>query len=44
LKRFFVRVDQHHYQVSKQLRDAIVFAPQNLITDAPFSRLDLDQL
>ncbi|HEY9183229.1 MAG TPA: CheR family methyltransferase, partial [Gammaproteobacteria bacterium] len=41
LKRFFVKVDQHHYQVSKQLRDSIVVAPQNLISDAPFSRLDL---
>jgi two-component system CheB/CheR fusion protein len=41
LKRFFVKVDQQHYQVSKQLRDSIAFAPQNLINDAPFSRLDL---
>ena len=41
LQRFFVRTDDHHYQVSKQLRDAIVFAPQNLISDAPFSKLDL---
>jgi two-component system CheB/CheR fusion protein len=41
LKRFFVKVDQQHYQVSKQLRDSIVFAAQNLISDAPFSRLDL---
>jgi two-component system CheB/CheR fusion protein len=41
LKRFFVKVDNHHYQVSKELRDSIVFAPQNLISDAPFSKLDL---
>jgi two-component system CheB/CheR fusion protein len=41
LKRFFVKIDAHNYQVSKQLRDAIVFAPQNLISDAPFSKLDL---
>jgi two-component system CheB/CheR fusion protein len=41
LKRFFVKVDDRRYQVSKQLRDSVVFAPQNLISDAPFSRLDL---
>ncbi len=39
--RFFVRVDEHHWQISKQIRETITFAPQNLITDAPFSKLDL---
>jgi len=41
LRRFFVKTDENHYQVSKQLREFIVFAPQNLISDAPFSKLDL---
>jgi two-component system CheB/CheR fusion protein len=41
LRRFFSRVDDHSYQVAKQLRDAVVFAPQNVVGDAPFSRLDL---
>ncbi len=41
LQRFFVRTDEHHYQVNKQLREAIVFSPQSLISDAPFSKLDL---
>ena len=41
LKSFFVPIDLHRFQVSKQLRDAIVFAAQNLISDPPFSRLDL---
>ena len=41
LNSFFVRIDLHRYQVNKQLRGAIVFAPQNLISDPPFSRLDL---
>ncbi len=41
LARFFARVDEHRYQVSTQLREAIVFAPQNLLSDAPFSKLDL---
>jgi len=41
LARFFIRHDDSHYQVNKQLREAVIFAPQNLISDAPFSRLDL---
>ena len=41
LRRFFSKADEHHYQVTKRLRDSIVFAPQNLIGDAPFSKLDL---
>ncbi|HVS22605.1 MAG TPA: chemotaxis protein CheB [Gammaproteobacteria bacterium] len=41
LTRFFTKLDAHHYQVSKQIRESVVFAPQNLIGDAPFSRLDL---
>ncbi|MDT8386220.1 MAG: CheR family methyltransferase [Thiogranum sp.] len=41
LRRFFVRNGSNHFQVSKQLRESVVFAMQNLITDAPFSRLDL---
>ena len=41
LRRFFTRTDDQTYQVNKRLRDAIVFAPQNLIGDAPFSKLDL---
>jgi two-component system CheB/CheR fusion protein len=41
LRRFFTRADEQQYQAHKELRDAIVFAPQNLISDAPFSKLDL---
>jgi two-component system, chemotaxis family, CheB/CheR fusion protein len=41
LQRFFVKVDEHRYRVSKSLRESVVFARQNLIGDAPFSRLDL---
>jgi len=40
LREFFNRRDQH-YQVGKQLRDTVVFAVQNLISDPPFSKLDL---
>lgn len=41
LERFFTRVDAHNWQVSKQLRETVMFAPQNVLSDAPFSRLDL---
>ncbi|HTP65922.1 MAG TPA: CheR family methyltransferase [Geobacteraceae bacterium] len=40
LKRFFTR-SERVCQVSKQLREMIVFAHHNLIRDPPFSRLDL---
>lgn len=40
LKRFFDKVDGS-YQVRKDLRDMVVFAPHNLLRDPPFSRLDL---
>jgi two-component system CheB/CheR fusion protein len=41
LAKFFTKYDEQTYQVNKQLREAVVFAVQNLITDAPFSKLDL---
>jgi two-component system, chemotaxis family, CheB/CheR fusion protein len=40
LKRFFTRRPEG-YQVSQALRESIVFAPHNLIRDAPFTKLDL---
>src|SRR5436190_1779030 len=40
LRRFFLQ-DGTHYRVNKELREAIVFAEQNLIADPPFSKLDL---
>jgi two-component system CheB/CheR fusion protein len=41
LKEFFSKINLTHYQVSRQLRETIVFSHQNLISDTPFSRLDL---
>lgn len=41
LERFFTRADAHHWQVSKPLRETVLFAPQNILADAPFSKLDL---
>ena len=40
LARFF-EVEGDTYQVRRALRDVITFAPQNLLQDPPFSRLDL---
>jgi two-component system, chemotaxis family, CheB/CheR fusion protein len=39
LARFFVKEDQG-YRVSRALRDAVVFSVHDLLTDAPFSRID----
>jgi two-component system, chemotaxis family, CheB/CheR fusion protein len=40
LQRFFEE-SPHGYQVSKALREVVTFAPQNVITDPPFSRMDI---
>ncbi|HMJ06413.1 MAG TPA: PAS domain S-box protein [Chthoniobacterales bacterium] len=40
LERFFGR-DQGRYRVNKTLREKVLFAAHNLLSDAPFSRLDL---
>jgi two-component system CheB/CheR fusion protein len=40
LRRFFVE-EQGGYRITKLLREMVVFARQNLISDPPFSRLDL---
>ena len=41
LARFFTRVDESAWQISKQVRETVTFAVQNLIADAPFSKMDL---
>src|SRR4029079_7514849 len=40
LERFFDRHDAV-YQIKKGVRDLVVFAPQNVVQDPPFSRLDI---
>jgi len=40
LKTFFIRTTSH-WQVTKPLREMVVFAHHSLIKDPPFSRLDL---
>jgi len=40
LRRFFTR-GEGHYQISKAVRDLCVFSRHNMVTDPPFSHLDL---
>ena len=40
LKRFFHK-ENGGYRIRNRVRECIVFAPHNLLTDPPFSRLDL---
>jgi two-component system CheB/CheR fusion protein len=40
LQRYFAR-EEGVYRVHKKIRDAVVFAEQNAVSDPPFSRLDL---
>jgi two-component system CheB/CheR fusion protein len=40
LRLFFVK-EERGYRVNKEIRDMVIFAPQNLIMDPPFTKLDL---
>lgn len=40
LSRFFAREEQG-FRVRKEIREMVIFAPQNLIMDPPFTKLDL---
>lgn len=40
LERFFTKEDSS-YRVNKELRERVVFAPQDILHDPPFSRLDI---
>jgi len=40
LQRFFIKEDSN-YRVKKEIRDLVVFATHNILTDAPFTKLDL---
>ena len=41
LKRYFTKEEDGQYRVSKLIRETLVFAPQNVIKDPPFTKLDL---
>ena len=40
LVRFFDK-DEHTYRIKKEIRDSVVFAPQDVLRDPPFSKVDL---
>src|SRR5262244_2096546 len=40
LRRFFFETDGT-YQISKSIRDSVIFAKHNVLTEPPFSRIDL---
>jgi len=40
LDRFFVQEDRG-YRIGKEIREMVVFAPQNIIMDPPFTKLDV---
>jgi len=40
LKRFFTK-EASGYRVRKEIREMVIFAPQNLIMDPPFTKLDI---
>ncbi|OGV71254.1 MAG: chemotaxis protein CheB [Lentisphaerae bacterium RIFOXYB12_FULL_65_16] len=40
LSRFFAK-EERGYRVRKEIREMVIFAPQNLIMDPPFTKLDI---
>jgi len=40
LNRYFIKED-NGYRITKKIRDMIIFAPQNIIMDPPFTKLDI---
>ena len=40
LRRFFLKNEQGGYAMKKEIREMIIFAPQNLVMHAPFTKLD----
>jgi two-component system CheB/CheR fusion protein len=40
LNRFFVK-EERGYRVAKSIREMVIFAPQNIIMDPPFTKLDI---
>jgi two-component system CheB/CheR fusion protein len=40
LKRFFTK-EERGYRVRKEIRERVIFAPQNVIMDPPFTKLDI---
>ncbi|MCE0499149.1 MAG: PAS domain-containing protein [Methylacidiphilales bacterium] len=40
LRRFFVKNEHGNYSMKKEIREMVIFAPQNLVMHPPFTRLD----
>jgi two-component system CheB/CheR fusion protein len=40
LRRFFVKTSDGGYQLKKEIRETVTLAPQNVIMDPPFTKLD----
>jgi two-component system CheB/CheR fusion protein len=40
LRKYFVQ-DDRGFRMSKEIRESVVFAPQNITTDPPFTKLDV---
>ena len=40
LRKFFIK-DESKYQIKRSIREMVVFAPQNIIKDPPFTKLDM---
>lgn len=41
ITRFFDKIDDNYYRIKPEIRETVLFAPQNLLTDPPYSRMDL---
>jgi two-component system CheB/CheR fusion protein len=40
LRKFFIKEENGSYRVKKEIRETVIFAPQNLVMHPPFTRLD----
>ncbi|MEI6486733.1 MAG: chemotaxis protein CheB [Sphingomonadales bacterium] len=41
IERFFDRLDDNYYRIKPAVRERVLFAPQNVLKDPPYSRMDL---
>lgn len=41
IARFFDKIDDSYYRIKSKIRETVLFAPQNLLQDPPYSRMDL---
>ena len=41
LARFFDKANDNYYRIKPEIRELVLFAPQNLLSDPPYSRMDM---